>query len=224
MTEDPSGRRARALARRDPTEWHGQRIVTETDLGAVFTAEERDRRAVTSRRIRHGVVLVLLVGLLGAAAFTAVGINRGDIRIAALEPTPRPTETCPAGPFDYQDPSSVTVNVYNSTDIEGLAGTAAGQLRERAFVVAEVGNRSVDPTGMTAIIVSGPDGKANAFTLQRTIPESVYVVDKRKGRTIDIVLGSGFSAIAPAESVDKAPGGLVCFAPETPAPTPAPAK
>ncbi|MHA7263133.1 LytR C-terminal domain-containing protein [Arthrobacter sp. TMN-37] len=218
MADYRPGRRERALAKRDPTEWHGQRIVTETDLGAVFASDEAERSARNSRRIRHGVVLVLLAGLVGAAAFTAVGINRGDIRIAALEPTPRPTETCPAGPFDYQDPSSVTVNVYNSTDIEGLAGTAAGQLRERAFVVAEVGNRPVDPTGMTAIIVSGPEGEANAFTLQRTIPESVYVVDRRKGRTIDVVLGSAFTTIAPAEGLDTTPGGLTCLASETPAP------
>jgi hypothetical protein len=211
MTDGSPDRRARARARKDPREWHGQRIVTETDLGAVFAEDKPERSALTSKRIRHGVVLVLLLGLLGTAAFLAVGINRGDIRIAALEPSLEPVETCPSGPFDYQDPSAVTVNVYNSTDIEGLAGTAAGQLRERAFVVAEIGNRSVGPTAVTAIIVSGPDGEANAFTLQRTIPDSVYVADERKGRTIDVVVGSAFTKIAPAEGLDTTPAGLVCL-------------
>lgn len=225
MTEHGSPRQQRAQARRDPTEWHGHRIITETDLGAVFTEDDDARRHRASmRRIRHGVVLVLLVALLAAAVYVALGIARGDISIGASDATPAPTSTCPAGPFDYQDPSAITVNVYNSTTIDGLAGIAAEQLRGRAFAVRDIGNREVGSTGMTAIIVSGEGGRANAFTVQRTIPDSLYVADEREDRTIDVILGSSYAGIVPPEGVDITPAGLTC-APEegsTPAPTPAP--
>jgi hypothetical protein len=223
MTEQDSPRRQRAEAKRDPTEWHGHRIVTETDLGAVFVADDAARRRRASRRrIRHGIVLVLLLALLGAAVYVALGIARGDITVGAAEPAPEPTSTCPAGPFDFQDPSAITVNVYNSTSIDGLATTAADQLRGRAFAVREIGNRQVSTSAMTAVIVSGEGGHANAFTLQRTIPGSVYVADEREDRTVDVILGSSYAGIVPPEGVDVTPAALTCAGEEgaTSAPTP----
>lgn len=223
MTDEDSPRRQRARAKRDPIEWHGHRIVTETDLGAVFDQDDAARRRRASmRRVRHGVVLVLLVGLLAAAAYVALGIARGDITVGASEASPAPTSTCPPGPFDYQDPSAITVNVYNSTTIDGLAGTAATQLRERAFAVRDIGNRELGSTAVTAVIVSGDDGRANAFTVQRTIPESIYVADEREDRTVDVVLGSSYAGIVPPEGVDVTPAGLTCAPEEGPTPTPAP--
>lgn len=227
MTDEGSPRQQRAKAKRDPTEWHGHRIVTETDLGAVFEDDGADRHhRPTLRKVRHGVVLVLLLGLLAAAVYVALGIARGDITVGSAEPSPNPTptSTCPAGPFDYQDPSAITVNVYNGTNIDGLAGTVAADLRERAFAVREIGNRDGAPTGSSAIIVSGPGGQANAFTVQRTIPNSLYVADEREDRTVDVVLGSSYAGIVPPEAIDITPAGLAC-APEegaTPASTPAP--
>ncbi|WP_240615190.1 LytR C-terminal domain-containing protein [Arthrobacter ruber] len=216
-----SPRQLRAQAKRDPTEWHGHRIVTETDLGAVFEEDDAERRRrMSRRRIRHGVVLVLLVGLLAAGVFLAVGLARGDISIGASEPTPTPTSTCPAGPFDYQDPSAITVNVYNSTSIDGLAGAAADQLRGRAFAVRDIGNRQVDAAAVTAVIVSGEGGRANAFTLQRTLPGSVYRADEREDRSVDVIVGSSFAGLVPPEGVDITPAGLSC-APE-PGATPTP--
>jgi hypothetical protein len=222
MTEEDSPRRQRAQAKRDPTEWHGHRIVTETDLGAVFEEDDAARRRRASMRsIRHGVVLVVLIGLLAAAVYVALGIARGDISVGAAEASPEPTSTCPAGPFDYQDPSAITVNVFNSTTIDGLATTAADQLRGRAFAVRDIGNRQVGSTGMTAIIVSGEGGRANAFTLQRTIPDSLYVADEREDRTVDVIVGSSYAGIVPPEGVDITPAPLRCAGEdETPAPTP----
>ncbi|MFC3298197.1 LytR family transcriptional regulator [Arthrobacter agilis] len=222
MSEHDSPRQQRAQAKRDPTEWHGQRIVTETDLGAVFVEDDavRHRRTVR-RRVRHGIVLVLLVALLAAAVYVALGIARGDITVGEAAPAPEPTSSCPVGPFDYQDPSAITVNVYNSTTIDGLASTAADQLRGRAFAVREIGNRQVDSSGMTAIIVSGEGGHANAATLQRTLPESIFVEDEREDRSVDVILGSQYSGIVPPEAVDITPIALTC-APEEEAATPGP--
>lgn len=210
-------------SRKNPIEWHGHRIVTENDLETVFPDEgEVERPHVYMRRLRHGVVLVLLVMLLAAAVLFALALARGDIRLSASEPSPIPTDSCPAGPFEMVDPATITVNVLNSTSIAGLAGNAATSLDERGFTVGAIGNRSIGRTNMTAIVVSGPAGYAQALTLQRTIPGTVYVEDERPDTTVDVVLGSDFEALVAPEEVNAEPGGLTCELPSTASGTPAP--
>ena len=214
MTDQPPHRHETKKSKKNPIEWHGHRIVTENDLDYVFAdTGDVERPHIYMRRLRHGVVLVVLVALLAAAVFVAIGINRGDIRIAALEPDPAPTYTCPEGPFEVQSPSAVTVNLYNSTTIDGLAGVVGESLQARAFVVGAVGNRTVNRVGMTAIVVSGPAGYANAFTVQRQIPGTTFVEDERTDATVDVVVGSGFEALIAEDALDTTPGGLVCAAP-----------
>ena len=205
-------------------------LLSEVDLsstharpgtGAIPAARGRAAAPSLRETVPRGRVDVL-IGLLAAAVYVALGIARVDISVGAAEASPEPTSTCPAGPFDYQDPSAITVNVFNSTTIDGLATTAADQLRGRAFAVRDIGNRQVGSTGMTAIIVSGEGGRANAFTVQRTIPDSLYVADDREDRTVDVIVGSSYTGIVPPEGVDITPAALRCAGgDETPAPTPA---
>lgn len=203
-------------SRKNPIEWHGHRIVTENDLETVFADDgDVERPHVYMRRLRHGIVLALLVAALVGAVLFALALARGDIRLPVAEPSPAPTSTCPAGPFEPVDPASITLNVLNSTSIAGLANNAATALQERGFVVELIGNRTVGRTNMTAIVVSGPEGYAQAFTLQRVIPGAVYVEDERPDATVDVVLGSQFEALVPADKVDAEPGGLVCELPAT---------
>lgn len=208
-------------SKKNPIEWHGHRIVTENDLETVFADDGNvERPHIYMRRLRHGIVLVLLLALLTAAVLYALALARGDVKLPVPESTPSPVSACPTGPFDLVDPASVTVNILNSTSIAGLAGNASAALEERGFVLGTIGNRSVAQTNMTAIIVSGPDGHAQAFTLQRTIPNTLYVEDERPDATVDVVLGSEFESLVPAEEVNAEPGGLTCELPSTASATP----
>ncbi|WP_299166454.1 LytR C-terminal domain-containing protein [uncultured Arthrobacter sp.] len=218
-----TGKRKPIRSKKNPIEWHGHRIVTENDLETVFADDGNvERPHIYMRRLRHGVVLVLLLALLTAAVLFALALARGDIQLTASEPSPSPVSACPAGPFNLVDPATITVNVLNSTSIAGLAGNASAALEERGYTVSAIGNRSVAQTNMTAIVVSGPAGYAQAFTLQRTIPGTVYVEDERPDATVDVVLGSEYEALVPAEEINAEPGGLVCELPSTASPTPAP--
>lgn len=233
MTNQPSRGSSRSkAAKRDPKEWHGHRIVTEDDLGAVFVADddgENDRlvRRARRRRIRHGVVLGVLIVVVAAAALFAQAVREG--RLALPQPGGTPVsaqEGCPAGPFSYQAATSVTVNVFNSTATPGLANSAAESLSQRGFSVGTVGNASLNREGMTAVIRSGPAGQQAAYTLQQHIPDTEYVADDRTDATVDVILGSGFSSLAPAAQAEAAgPGPLSCPRmsppPGTPAQTPA---
>lgn len=212
--EPPRGQRKGAQEEGDPTEWHGHRIVTEQDLGAVFdgdesteAAEERARR----KRTLHTVVLGMLIAVLIGAAVVAQGITAGWISLPRAEPRPAVESGCPAGPYTYQSPESVTVNVYNTTATPGLAGQVAEALKTRGFAIGVVGNSTVNREGMTAIILSGPEGESGAFTIQQQIPDTQYIQDDREDASVDVVLGSGYSDLVPLETAQAAaPGPITC--------------
>ena len=228
MTDRPSGAQHRnRAAKSDPTEWHGHRIVTEDDLGAVFDAEanEAERvRLARRRKLRHRIVIGLLAAVLLAGALFAFAVLRGWIVLSEPVEKPVASTECPAGPFSYQPPDTITVNVYNTTPTAGLATQVSEALVERGFQKGTVDNSSVNREGMTAVIISGPEGEAAAFTLQQQIPETLYSQDARADATVDVVLGSGYVALVPAENVSTAATGpMSCPSmTETPAP-PAPA-
>lgn len=224
MTDRPSGAEHRnRAAKSDPTEWHGHRIVTEDDLGAVFDAEANEAARVQlarRRQQRHRIVIGLLAAVLLASALFAVAVLRGWIDLSEPSTKPVASKECPAGPFSYQAPDTITVNVYNTTPTAGLATQVSEALAQRGFQKGTVGNSSVNREGMTAIIISGPEGEAAAFTLQQQIPETQYVQDDRADASVDVVLGSGYAALVPAEKVSAAAAGpMSCpWMSETPAP------
>ena len=212
MTNEPP-RGQRRDAGSDPTEWHGHRIVTEQDLGAVFDEDGDPAAELRARRKRkfHGVVLGALIGLLVLAAVVAQGISAGWINLPRSEARPAVETGCPAGPYLYQSPEAVTVNVYNTTATPGLAGEVAEALKNRGFSIGVVGNSTVNREGMTAIILSGPDGEPGAFTLQQQIPDTQYIQDDRDDASVDVVIGSGYNNLVPVEKAEAAaPGPISC--------------
>lgn len=211
MTNEPPGGQRRG-AKADPTQWHGHRIVTEEDLGAVF---DEDDDAGARRRQRkqkfHGVVLGGLAAVLIATAVVAQGITAGWIPLPSADSRPATDSGCPAGPYLYQSPETVTVNVYNTTATPGLAGQVAEALKARGFAIGVVGNSTVNREGMTAIILSGPDGESGAFTMQQQIPDTQYIQDDRDDASVDVVVGSGYSDLVPLEKAEAAaPGPISC--------------
>ena len=214
--EPPDGTSGGTPAGDDPREWHGHRIITGGDLGEVFSPSDdpvRARLAARRRRL-HNSVLGVLAFLLLLAVVLAQGLISGWVRLPAEAPATAqagPVDECPAGPFPYLDPTTVTVNVYNSTAAPGLAGTVAGELEARGFHIGTVGNSSVNRAGMTALVLSGSSGFAAAYTLQQHLPGTQYVHDDRTDSSVDVVIGSGYKTLQPAgQAVAAGPGALSC--------------
>ena len=201
--------------KRKPTETlrlQGRNIITEDDLDEVFPDDGNVEKPeiYSHRKILHGVVLTLLVALIIAAVLTALAVVRGDLKIPGWSHTPAPEATCPVAVHEYPPNDSITVNVYNGTQEEGLAGQTSGLLAKRGYEIGEVASKRMSRTGLTAVIISGPAGEANAFNLQRNIPETEYVADQRADASVDVVLGSKFKQLVPPDSVDQTPGTLSC--------------
>jgi LytR cell envelope-related transcriptional attenuator len=89
--------------------------------------------------------------------------------------------------------NDVSLNVYNSTSKKGLAAAAANDARDRGFKVKAVSN---DPkranVKQVAQIRYGPEGAASATLVRKHVPQAVLVNDKRKGDTVDLVLGAAW--------------------------------
>ena len=189
---------------------HGHHVVTGPELRATFeAAQDADGTSRVRRRVIHGVVLVLLIGLIAAAIITALAIINGQLRIPAAEAPEETVAACPAATFDYTPNNQINLNVYNSTSRPGLARAVADEFLARAFVVGAVANIDAGYRGVAAVI-SGAAGQSAAFSVQRNLPGSDYFQDSRSDGSVDVILSQDLSALTLPECVDQTPGKLSC--------------
>jgi len=148
----------------------------------------------TKRRRQRRTAVTLLLTLL--FLFGAFWWAWSYIRDGGEGATP-PTET--AGSCEaVADPRGVTVNVYNGTTINGLAGRVSNELKERGFTVGEVGN---DPLGtdipQPAELRYGDEGRPYAAIMKTIVEEPSLRPDGRADDTLDFVLGNGYTELLP---------------------------
>jgi hypothetical protein len=163
--------------------------------------DDADRPEIQWRHLRTAVTLLLLVGVMVAAAYFGWQRIAGD---ADNDPVAEPC--APSTQASVPAPGDIEINVYNATNRNGLASQVADQMRERGFVVAEIANDPLDKdvTG-TAEIRGNAAQQGAAALLTTTVPSAVFVPDDREVATLDVVLGDAFEALA---------------APDAPAPQP----
>lgn len=196
---------------RDFTVLHGHRVVSGSELRAAFEEPEEtaDNPVRLRRRILHGVVLVVLVGLIVTAIIVALAIMNGLIRIPTAERSRAPVSACPTATFDYTPNDKVNLRVFNATNRPGLARSVADEFLARKFAVSEVGNTQSGYRGVAAV-VSGAAGQSAAFSLQRNLPESDYFQDGRSDGSVDVILTNEFKELTAPGLVDQTPGKLSC--------------
>jgi hypothetical protein len=196
---------------KDPSVLHGHHVVSGHELRATFQAAARDAddTAGLRRRVLHGVVLVLLIGLIAAGIITAVAIINGKLSIPTAEPAEETVSACPAATFDYAPHEQVNLNVFNSTSRPGLARSVADEFLARKFVVGDVSNVDAGYRGVAAVI-SGAAGQSGAFTVQRNLAGSDYFQDGRTDGSVDVILSQDYGALTPPDLVDQTPGKLSC--------------
>lgn len=166
------------------------------------------------RRERQAVVFGSLVAGLAVVGLGAVASYTGAVELPFLErefASPPPAAVadaapapCPAEgalPVAY---SEVQVNVLNGADVPGLAGQTVEQLTARGFTTLTADNYPTT-VGGTGQVLFGAQGVAAAYTLAAHLNEPILVLDLREDATVDLVLGTEFTALAPAEAVPLDP-------------------
>jgi LytR cell envelope-related transcriptional attenuator len=118
-------------------------------------------------------------------------------------------DSCPAGApmVDIQlpdDPAEVTVKVYNGTNQSGLADSVTNEFKNRRFTVQKPAENKTKFKGI-ADIKYGPDavGKAQLLRAYFLDQSNMEYDAKRKGATIDIVIGSKFRQLATSTEVNQ---------------------
>lgn len=146
------------------------------------------------RRRRAAIVLVVVAILLVGLLVVGLAVNRGWIAGGLTRPSAAPTAPCT--PTPTLSASTVQLNVYNGTERAGLAAGAAAALDRQGFRIQAVKN---DPLGrrVTGVgeIRHGAKGAAAAALLAGRVPGTKLVRDARTDAALDLVVGSGFTAV-----------------------------
>lgn len=166
------------------------------------TSSQRSRK-----RLRTAVTLVVAVALLAGAFYYASTYFKKGAATSAACPTGTATTAAPGAPGAAPAPGQITVNVYNATNRNGLAGDTAKGVKERGYVVGTVSN---DPLRKTipqpAEVRHGKNGEVAAGLVASLVAGSVMVVDARADASVDLVVGNGYQAlVAPAPATPGAP-------------------
>ncbi|MGW9415730.1 LytR C-terminal domain-containing protein [Arthrobacter cupressi] len=199
-----------ARKQKDFSRLHGHRVVSGPELRATFAEEQGPAHPGRfRRRLFHGVVLTLLLGLIIAGVVGAWAVMTGVVRFPESVSSKAAEQACPATTFDYLPNNKVTVRVYNATGRTGLAKSIADQLKARGYKVAKVDNGQTRYSG-AAQVISGPAGQAAAFNIQRNVAGTDYYQDERSDASVDLVLAPGFKELLKPALVDQTPGKLSC--------------
>ncbi len=192
-----------------------------------YQARRREERRRRRRRRRQGWSFAVLVLVVLGAGVGGAGISQGwwEWPFGREEPDTAAAPSCAPVAATVAAPADVRLNVLNATDRRGLAGQVGGELTARGYVVASIGNEEsgVD-VAEPAQVRYGPALIAAAQSVAVQIPGAVLVDDGREGEVVDVTLGDGYQALAPAEEATAAIAAAASAQPTgctpgTPAPT-----
>jgi hypothetical protein len=113
-------------------------------------------------------------------------------------PSPAPQASPDAGEVVNAvtaDPTSVTVQVSNSTGQDGLGATAATELQHHGFNV-ETPDTYPSSLNETTVFFS-PGNEEAAATVASAFAEPTIERVNGKGKTVQVVLGSDFNSVSP---------------------------
>ncbi|QKV97731.1 LytR C-terminal domain-containing protein [Streptomyces sp. NA02950] len=122
-------------------------------------------------------------------------------------------------------PAEITVNVYNATPRSGLAKDTADELKKRGFKIGKVGNAPSEydkKIKAPGILLGAPGATKGAFNVLGTqLAGAKTKNDTRKGKDVDLIIGSGFKDLVKQKDADKA---LAALTEPTPAPSGSPCR
>jgi hypothetical protein len=169
-------------------------------------------RSRTKRRRKLIAAGVFGVVVLAAGAY-------GVITLVGSDPKTTPTAACPAragsnansaalarggvGATAQLTAGQIKLNVYNSTNRNGLAAATAAELKKRGFTIDKVTNDPLKANLTVAAEVRGAAAPAMRMVAAEVAGAHLRA-DTRTDGSIDLVLGTGFTALANPDQVAAA--------------------
>ncbi|NBM16457.1 LytR family transcriptional regulator [Streptomyces sp. GC420] len=190
-------------------------------------AYPRMRRPRRRRKILlGGLAAIVALGLAGWGTLQLIDIFGGEeqtVRTASGSAcrTPSPSASSATKARALPKPSQITVNVFNATPRSGLAKETADELKKRGFKIGEVGNATAEydkKVKGTGILLGAPEAQEAVLPVLATqLAGAGLKADARKGKDVDLIIGSAFTSLAKKAVADKA---LAALAEPSPAPLP----
>jgi hypothetical protein len=165
-------------------------------------------RSRTKRRRRTIVAGAVCLALLGAGAYGIVSLVGSPSQPSAVGScTVSGTGAAVGHPASVQLPAAgqIKLNVYNSTDRHGLAASTANVLKQRGFAIGKVTNDPLKANLAVAAQIRGGSASSSAMrVVAAEVAGSELQPDTRTDGTVDLVLGTGFAALASPDQVSAA--------------------
>jgi hypothetical protein len=171
----------------------------------------------TKRRRRTMAVALGGLLILGVGAYGLVNLVTAPTQTAAAAACKAGPAHAPAGPADLPVAAAAgggagatagvgapkfTLNVYNSTQRQGLAAHTATELKQRGFAIGQITN---DPLKANLTIAAQVRGSASQAAELREVaaevPGAQIKTDARTDPSVDLVLGAGFTSLASTQQV-----------------------
>lgn len=161
------------------------------------------------RALRHAVVLLLIILVVGSVGLVAGGavLGRWDLpwdlgpragQAAAGEPTAAPVD-CEPALVTVASAEGTSVEVLNATTRNGLAGAVAEGMESRGFTVVGVGNYSGDVVETARILF--PEGAESAALAVWVHMPGAQLVPDPSAETVTAILGDAWVGFAEREQV-----------------------
>jgi LCP family protein required for cell wall assembly len=100
-------------------------------------------------------------------------------------------------------PENIRVNVLNGTTTPNLGKKVAKQLKKQGYIVQDISNADTTDYTQTTVEYS-PDYDMSAKTLAASTGAQVLDSKKKLGGTLNLIVGSDFTAVVPVEISDIA--------------------
>lgn len=188
-----------------------------------------DPRAEYRHRLQHRQTTVIGGTLAVMAVLMIVGLAIWTGMLPApYDPdfsTPVPKSATAAEPCPPQDAvtgdlTQVPVNIYNGTDISGLAGNVRDSLQNAGITVANTADWPKGEYDGDVMLAAGADGVTSAYSMALVFSAATTVVvqiDPTVGAgdtTVSIVLGSDYNqSLLSPDDIKALPQGAAITAP-----------
>lgn len=179
--------------------------VSSVNDASISARADYRRRIQQRQTVIFGTIAAIMAVLLLFALLFWSGIVPFpfDKKFSEKASTSEIVTPCIAKGAEATELNKITVNVYNSTSISGIAGEASAAFGALGISVGVTENWNGDQSlSESARIQTGAQGINAAYTLAQYIPDSIIQYDPdMTGETVNVILGTKWGGLQSAESV-----------------------
>lgn len=155
---------------------------------------EYRKRTQQRQTVIFGSMIAVMAILLVLGTLVWTGLLPFPFNREFSQPPDSAAVPCPTEGLAPQDPSTITVTVFNATNQTGLAGTVGSALAQSGVVVSETANWRGEDQFEAVRMYTTPSGVDAAYTLRAYFPTATVHLDPNlTSEIVEVVLGRDYT-------------------------------